>query len=51
MLTLIVYMIAPLDVGPGSYLLDKTDLKNLERFKPAKFAKRDNNWGSVKRFD
>ena len=40
----------PLDVGPGSYLMDKADLKGLERFKPQKYQQRESNWASMDRF-
>ena len=38
------------DVGPGSYLLDKAEIKGLERFKPAKHPKKESNWDSIQRF-
>ena len=41
---------APLDIGPGSYLLDKADLKGIERFKPMKFQPKESNWASLPRF-
>ncbi len=41
---------APLDVGPGSYLLDKAELKAIERFKPQKFPPKESNWSSSNRF-
>ena len=39
--------LAPLDVGPGSYLIDKADIKGLERFKPQKFPQKSTNWASL----
>lgn len=42
--------LAPLDVGPGSYLLDKVELQKLERFKPMKHPPRESNWASLPRF-
>ena len=38
------------DVGPGSYLLDKAEIKGLERFKPSKLPKKESNWDSIQRF-
>ena len=44
------FFVAPLDVGPGSYLLDKEQIKGIERFKPQKFPKKDSNWAKLQRF-
>ena len=41
---------APLDIGPGSYLLDKAEIKGLERFKPQKFPQKATNWSNLGRF-
>ena len=45
-----LFTLAPLDVGPGSYLLDKAELKAIERFKPQKFPPKESNWSSSNRF-
>ena len=39
-----------MDVGPGSYLLDKAELKGLERFKPQKYPTKETIWDSSSRF-
>jgi len=44
------FLTAPLDIGPGSYLLDKAELKAIERFKPQKFPPKDSNWNASPRF-
>ena len=47
----LAYTVAPLDIGPGSYLLDKADLKGIERFKPMKYQPKPTNWASMPRFN
>ena len=42
-----IILLAPLDVGPGSYLLDKEQIKGIERFKPQKYPKKDSNWAKL----
>ena len=44
---MIIILLAPLDVGPGSYLLDKEQIKGIERFKPQKYPKKDSNWAKL----
>ena len=41
---------APIDIGPGSYLLDQAQLKEIEKFKPVKYPPKETNWASVGRF-
>ena len=43
-------MLAPIDVGPGAYLLDNAQLKELEKFKPQKYAANKSNWAGTDRF-
>lgn len=40
-----------MDVGPGSYLLDNAQLKELEKFKPQKYAAKDTSWAGTQRFN
>ena len=47
---LISCCLAPLDVGPGSYLMDSADLKAMERFKFTKLPQATSNWSSSPRF-
>ena len=39
-----------MDVGPGSYLLDKVEVAKLERFKPLKHPIKESNWDALPRF-
>ena len=50
-LNMLFFTIAPLDVGPGSYLLDKVEVTKLERFKPQKYPNKESNWNALPRFN
>ena len=43
-------MLAPIDVGPGSYILDIAELREREKFKPVKYTPKRSNWAADKRF-
>ena len=48
--SLIFFLKAPNEVGPGSYMKDQAEKKILEKFKPPKMPKRETNWASSDRF-
>ena len=35
-----------MDVGPGSYILDNAQLKEIDKFKPQKYPPKESNWAS-----